>query len=660
MSLYFIEGWLANAADVTLASFSFSCWFIFLGGVWGLISTADAYRVRWTSRYDFIQVHILAVMAASASALFVAIEALIPVFLIVVILSVVIATLLPHLSAAGLNFVIAAPLYSMSSFAWGYDWLSAQEYPSSLILALVTLSLLSAIWMMVVAFIEVGTFGLLTRKQWFQPNSPHFSGVGHKRVSVHVPVHAEPPHIVIETLDHIAAIDYDNFEVLVCDNNTMDPALWKPVEAHCQKLNSALGIERFRFFHVEGLTGAKAGALNYCLDRTDPSAELIAIMDADYLCEAGFLSHLVPFFDDPGFGFVQTSHDYRCNDATFFNRACYWDYMPPTRLEHPSASEMGASFTVGTMCVLSKAAIERAGRWAEWCQTEDSEIAIRIRAEGYGGIFLPYSYGRGLMPDNFSDWKKQRFRWTAGPMQQLRRHWRLFLPTRMGGSNNLTAWGKCYEIYRSLAALGITYRLVSNIVFALIYPVCVWLGVIPSLQLPPLVYICFGLLIGYGVIRTVTEYRICGCKKLGNIFAAWFAGLALGHVRGVAAISAALGKEMKWQRTPKFSSHHTVASALSGASTELMLAASLLPIIGIVAYTAQFNPWLDTAVSAFALVNPLLTFTAAPIMALLARRTGQEYFRDDRALRLPSATARNLHRRTDFDTSVHVKVADEV
>jgi len=97
------------------------------------------------------------------------------------------------------------------------------------------------------------------------------------RVSVHVPCHAEPPQIVIGTLDCLAALDYPDFEVLVIDNNTADPELWRPVMAHCERLGG-----RFRFLHVEGITGAKAGALNWALGYTCPQAELIAVIDADY------------------------------------------------------------------------------------------------------------------------------------------------------------------------------------------------------------------------------------------------------------------------------------------------------------------------------------------------------------------------------------------
>src|SRR5215469_3398607 len=53
------------------------------------------------------------------------------------------------------------------------------------------------------------------------------------RVSVHVPCYNEPPQMVIETLDALSRLDYGNFEVLVLDNNTLDPATWAPVEVHC-------------------------------------------------------------------------------------------------------------------------------------------------------------------------------------------------------------------------------------------------------------------------------------------------------------------------------------------------------------------------------------------------------------------------------------------
>ena len=46
-------------------------------------------------------------------------------------------------------------------------------------------------------------------------------------------------------------------------NNTPDPALTEPVEAHCKFLG-----ERFKFLNVDNLKGFKAGALRLALEHT--------------------------------------------------------------------------------------------------------------------------------------------------------------------------------------------------------------------------------------------------------------------------------------------------------------------------------------------------------------------------------------------------------
>ncbi len=65
------------------------------------------------------------------------------------------------------------------------------------------------------------------------------------KVSIHVAICNEPPHMVRRTLDALAALDYPDFEVLVIDNNTTNPTLWEPVAEHCARLGC-----RFRFFHL--------------------------------------------------------------------------------------------------------------------------------------------------------------------------------------------------------------------------------------------------------------------------------------------------------------------------------------------------------------------------------------------------------------------------
>ena len=102
------------------------------------------------------------------------------------------------------------------------------------------------------------------------------------KVSIHIPAYFEPPEMLKQTLDAVAALDYPNFECVVIINNTPDPAFWQPIQDHCR----ALG-ERFMFINAEKVEGFKAGALRIAMERTAVDAEIIGIIDADYVVRAG-------------------------------------------------------------------------------------------------------------------------------------------------------------------------------------------------------------------------------------------------------------------------------------------------------------------------------------------------------------------------------------
>src|SRR5579863_2254482 len=272
-----------------------------------------------------------------------------------------------------------------------------------------------------IELIELLRFGLKS----VTPAAP--LGVRRPFVSFHVPICSEPPDVVTKTLRALSRLDYENFEVLVVDNNTGDPRLWQPVEALCRELGP-----RFRFFHLPVWPGFKAGALNFALTDTAPEAELIGVVDADYEIAPPYLAEIIGHFEDPGVAFVQTPQDYRNGEGERFFRACYWEYWQVFAVSMVLRNRRNAILMHGTMSLVRKDALTVAGGWAEWCLTEDSELGLRILAEGYRGLYVPKTYGRGLVPFSDRDYKRQRRRWVIGGAQQLRRHFRLFWPGRGG------------------------------------------------------------------------------------------------------------------------------------------------------------------------------------------------------------------------------------
>jgi Glycosyl transferase family group 2 len=432
------------------------------------------------------------------------------------------------------------------------------------------------------------------------------------RVSVHVPCHAEPPHIVIGTLDRLAQLDYPDFEVLVIDNNTADPELWRPVQAHCGRLG-----ERFRFLHVEGITGAKAGALNWALGHTCPRAELIAVVDADYHVRRRWLRDTAGHFADPTVGFVQCPHAYRNYSQSTLGRWANWEYAVFFATGMVSLDEHHAGLTVGTMSLTRRAALERAGGWAEWCLTEDSELAIRIHAAGYQSVYLTEPYGRGLIPETFEGYRRQRYRWTYGPVQEFQRHWRLFLPGRLATPSALTRRQKLHHGNHGLDVMSIGVR-------ALCFPVAAaaatsMIAHHERVPMPAELWIAATCLLAGSLLMRWLVYRRAVRATVRQALGGILAFAALTHIITVASLRALLRRPVRWQRTDKFRPRRRGLRVVTQASTE-----TALGLTGLLAATclaaASHSGGITTAL-AVGLAVQAMTYLTAPLVTLAADRS---------------------------------------
>src|SRR5215208_5416237 len=140
-------------------------------------------------------------------------------------------------------------------------------------------------------------------------------------VSLQVPAYNEPVEVVEKTLNSLANLDYPNYEVLVVDNNTPAEATWRPLEDVCRKLGP-----KFHCLHLDRWPGYKSGALNFAVTQTNPRAEIIGIIDADYVVDADFLRELVPGFVNSQVAFVQTPQDYSDHEGDVFSESTYRGY----------------------------------------------------------------------------------------------------------------------------------------------------------------------------------------------------------------------------------------------------------------------------------------------------------------------------------------------
>ena len=474
------------------------------------------------------------------------------------------------------RFLIATQL-TMSAVAlvWGlnYVWMLDVSMTTRMLMLSALPLMLLTLPFGVLALIP--QWEVLSRQCWIRPRNPLQPGSreDYPKVSLHVPICSEPPDVVIGTLQSLAALEYPNFEVLVIDNNTTDDALWRPVERWCAD------DERFRFFHLEHCPGAKAGALNHVRRFMAADATVVGLIDSDYQSRPSFLSALIGHFDDPKIGFVQTPHDYREWEGSLYQRMCYWEYRSFFTICVPTWNERGAAITVGTMSLIRRSALEEAGGWSEWCLTEDSELAPRIHSLGYTSVYVQESFGRGLIPERFNGYAKQRRRWTYGPIQELKAHLPMFLPRIIGKRTALTAGQKLFHLHHDLDPLFTGISLLFTPIGLMTTASMLIQHERPSL---PWVAIVAGLCAGLSSqIMSWRVYRLAmGCSLI-DVFYAGFAKGALAHSIATSALRALIGLPLSWQRTDKFKARSEgLRRALIDTRSELMLG-GLFIVVGL-------------------------------------------------------------------------------
>lgn len=228
-------------------------------------------------------------------------------------------------------------------------------------------------------------------------------------VSVHVAVHDEPADLVIATLDALAALNYDHFEVVLIDNNSPDTATWHPVRDHMAQLGP-----HFRFFERQNVRGAKAGALNIARFEMNSAATFIAVIDADYQVVPDFLNIAVSSCADADF--VQFPQAYRNSAKADLVARELSDYFA---LYPKSANRFGTALPTGTLSMIRVNWLDKVGGWPTASITEDAEIGVALWLAGANGLFVDKVVGRGLLPINLDGLRIQRERWVAGNAQTL-------------------------------------------------------------------------------------------------------------------------------------------------------------------------------------------------------------------------------------------------
>lgn len=244
-------------------------------------------------------------------------------------------------------------------------------------------------------------------------------------VAVQLPMFEEPA-VAARAIAAAAALRWpaDRLLVQVLDDS-VDPVARAIVDEAAARARAA-GID-CRVLRRTERTGYKAGALEAARRQTD--AELLLILDADFVPRPDFLIEAVAHFHDehgrpvPGLALVQARWGHLNGDASWLTRAqSLWvDDHHIVQKSFRSARWQFVNFT-GTAGIWRADAIESAGGWRAASLVEDCELSFRHLFAGWRTMAVKEIVVPSELPATVTAYKAQQKRWTSGWVQLQRLH----------------------------------------------------------------------------------------------------------------------------------------------------------------------------------------------------------------------------------------------
>jgi cellulose synthase/poly-beta-1,6-N-acetylglucosamine synthase-like glycosyltransferase/exo-beta-1,3-glucanase (GH17 family) len=426
------------------------------------------------------------------------------------------------------------------------------------------------------------------------------------KVSVHIPAYREPPEMLLRTIDSVARLDYPDFECVVVINNTPDPAFWQPIEARCRELGP-----RFKFIRVENLEGFKAAALRLAMAETAADAEIIGVIDADYVVDPRWLRDLVPGFAEPQVGLIQAPQDHRDGDRSQIHAAMNAEYAGFFDIGMVERNEVNAIIVHGTMCLIRRIALEAAGGWSSDTICEDSDLGLTILELGWRAHYTNRRYGWGLLPQDYQAFKTQRSRWAGGAVQIVKKHWRQFLP----GSSRLDHDQKREFVFGWLNWFGAEIIAVAAAMLNLIWVPFVAFKIVamPDVLLTLPIFSAFIV----SLIHFVCSYRLRVGVPYRQMLGAMVVFMSVQWTVASAAFKAALPASSNiFHRTRKGNGAAVGTRIMAMPETVLGV---LLVAGSITIYATNFYRFLETDLFATILLIQSLPFLSAVALVWLER-----------------------------------------
>jgi cellulose synthase/poly-beta-1,6-N-acetylglucosamine synthase-like glycosyltransferase len=255
------------------------------------------------------------------------------------------------------------------------------------------------------------------------------------KVTIIVPAYNEEK-IIDKSIPSLLKQTYQNIEILVVDDGSKDQTYLKAKKYEFQSDNKSLKV-------LTKPNGGKANAINYGIQHSN--GELIMVVDADSKLQPNAVELMAKYFSDPEIAAVAGSV-YVSNQKNLWTKLQALEYIEGLNMvRNGQAFLKMVNIIPGPIGMFRKSALYDVGLYDDDTFAEDCDVTLKLISKGYKIDFESDAVAYTEAPDRLLDLIKQRYRWTRGILQAIKKHKSLLWNFKKNPSASFTMWYMLFE-----------------------------------------------------------------------------------------------------------------------------------------------------------------------------------------------------------------------